>query len=91
MFDGKLGSISNKRFVIIGFRQIKAAKIQASLDNISYNENVGLSPMIPNDLAFNGEKSMPPSRSPCGLEASLEEVIEENKRLHKQLRETELE
>jgi len=39
----------------------------------------------------NGEKSMPPSRSPCGLEASLEEVIEENKRLHKQLRETELE
>ena len=46
MFDGKLGSISNKRFVIIRFRQIKAAKIQASLGNISYNENVGLSPMI---------------------------------------------
>ena len=36
-------------------------------------------------------KKAPPSRSPCGLEASLEEVIEENKRLHKQLRETELE
>ena len=42
---------SNKRFVIIRFRQIKAAKIQATLDNISYNENVGLSPMISsNDL-----------------------------------------
>ena len=38
---------SNKRFVIIRFRQIKAAKIQASLGNISYNENLGLSPMIP--------------------------------------------
>ena len=46
LFDGKLGSISNKRFVIIRFRQIKAAKIQASLDNISYKENFGLSPMI---------------------------------------------
>ena len=41
---------SNKRFVIIRFRQIKAAKIQASLGNISYNENLGLSPM-PNPLA----------------------------------------
>ena len=40
---------SNKRFVIIRFRQIKAAKIQASLGNISYNENLGLSPMIPFD------------------------------------------
>ena len=52
MLDGKLGSISNKRFVIIRFRQIKAAKIQASLDNISYNENVGLSPMIPTRSGF---------------------------------------
>ena len=42
---------SNKRFVIIRFRQIKAAKIQASLGNISYNENLGLSPM----LRSNGE------------------------------------
>ena len=49
MLDGKLGSVLNKRFVIIRFRQIKAAKIQASLGNISYNENLGLSPMIPFD------------------------------------------
>ena len=47
MLDGKLGTVSNKWFVIIRFHQIKAAKIQASHGNISYNQNLGLSPMIP--------------------------------------------
>ena len=36
----------NVPLLVPRFRQIKAAKIQASLGNISYNENLGLSPMI---------------------------------------------
>ena len=46
LLDNKRGSVSNKGSVKIRFRQIKASKIQASIGNISYNENVGLFLMI---------------------------------------------